>query len=189
MTPSKEEGKRKRRSPLLAHVASPVGHLLIGVTEKGVALVAGGHARPVKKRSAEHSEAQEKELENAIRELKQYFLGHRRTFTVKLDLSSGTPFQQKVWRELRRIPYGSTVTYGELARRVGRPRGARAVGQAVGSNPLGILVPCHRVVATNGIGGWSGGGGINGKRALLALEGTECRWERKNEKKKGKRKR
>lgn len=177
----------------MAHVASPIGHMLIAVTDRGVALVAGGRTRPVKKRSAEHSDEQALELENAIRELKQYFLGHRRAFTVRVDLSSGTPFQQAVWRALRRIPYGKTVTYGELARRIGRPRGARAVGQAVGSNPVGILVPCHRVVATNGLGGWSGGGGLNGKRALLALEGARCDWEKKDKrttkKRNGKRKR
>jgi methylated-DNA-[protein]-cysteine S-methyltransferase len=82
----------------------------------------------------------------------------------------GTEFQKEVWAELSRIPYGETISYGELARRVGRPRGPRAVGQANGKNPIAIIVPCHRVVASNGIGGY--GGGLPLKRALLTLEGV-----------------
>jgi methylated-DNA-[protein]-cysteine S-methyltransferase len=82
----------------------------------------------------------------------------------------GTEFQREVWAELSRIPYGETISYGELARRVGRPRGPRAVGQANGKNPIAIIVPCHRVVAGNGIGGY--GGGLPMKRALLMLEGV-----------------
>ena len=82
----------------------------------------------------------------------------------------GTEFQREVWAELSRIPYGETISYGELARRVGRPRGPRAVGQANGKNPIAIIVPCHRVVAGNGIGGY--GGGLPLKRALLTLEGV-----------------
>ena len=82
----------------------------------------------------------------------------------------GTPFQKDVWAELSRIPYGETISYGELARRVGRPKGPRAVGQANGRNPIAIIVPCHRVLASNGIGGY--GGGLPCKRALLALEGV-----------------
>jgi methylated-DNA-[protein]-cysteine S-methyltransferase len=74
-----------------------------------------------------------------------------------------------VWAELSRIPYGETISYGELARRVGRPKGPRAVGQANGKNPIPIIVPCHRVLASNGIGGY--GGGLPMKRALLAVEG------------------
>jgi methylated-DNA-[protein]-cysteine S-methyltransferase len=75
-----------------------------------------------------------------------------------------------VWAELARIPYGETISYGELARRVGRPKGPRAVGQANGKNPIPIIVPCHRVLAGNGIGGY--GGGLPMKRALLAVEGV-----------------
>ena len=86
---------------------------------------------------------------------------------IELD---GTEFQRAVWRELSKIPYGETISYGELARRVGRPKGPRAVGQANGKNPIAIIVPCHRVVASNGLGGY--GGGLAMKRALLALEGV-----------------
>ena len=84
--------------------------------------------------------------------------------------ADGTPFQKEVWAELTRIGYGKTISYGELARRVGCPKGPRAVGQANGRNPIPIIVPCHRVLASNGIGGY--GGGLKVKRALLALEGV-----------------
>lgn len=86
-----------------------------------------------------------------------------------LDLRpEGTPFQQQVWSALRRIPFGQTVSYGDLARELGRPGGARAVGQANGANPIPIVIPCHRVVARNGLGGFSAG--LHRKERLLALE-------------------
>ena len=97
--------------------------------------------------------------------------GDEREFDVPLGLA-GTPFQMDVWNELARISYGETISYGELARRVGRPGGPRAVGQANGRNPVPIIVPCHRVVASKGIGGY--GGGLAIKRALLALEGVSA---------------
>jgi methylated-DNA-[protein]-cysteine S-methyltransferase len=108
-------------------------------------------------------------LKEAATQLEEYFAGERTGFDVRMQLD-GTPFQREVWAELTRIPYGETISYGELAHRVGRPRGPRAVGQANGRNPIAIIVPCHRVVASNGIGGY--GGGLNCKRALLALEGV-----------------
>ncbi len=97
------------------------------------------------------------------------FAGERTDFDVPMELD-GTQFQREVWNELSRIPYGETISYGELARRVGRPNGPRAVGQANGRNPIAIIVPCHRVLASNGIGGY--GGGLTVKRELLALEGV-----------------
>ena len=110
-------------------------------------------------------------LAQAATELGEYFAGTRTGFDVPIELD-GTPFQREVWDELTRIGYGETITYGELARRVGRPRGPRAVGQANGRNPVPIIVPCHRVVASAGIGGY--GGGLKVKRALLALEGVHA---------------
>jgi methylated-DNA-[protein]-cysteine S-methyltransferase len=102
-------------------------------------------------------------------QLDEYFAGERRAFDVKLDLH-GTAFQQRVWEALRQIPYGSTIAYGELARRVGRPDSVRAVAAAVGRTPVPIIVPCHRVVGADGsLTGY--GGGLPRKRALLALEG------------------
>ncbi len=107
-------------------------------------------------------------LKDAASQLDEYFAHKRTKFDVAMELD-GTEFQRAVWRELSKIPYGETISYGELARRVGRPKGPRAVGQANGKNPLAIIVPCHRVVASNGLGGY--GGGLPMKRALLALEG------------------
>ena len=103
------------------------------------------------------------------RQLDEYFAGCRRRFDVPLA-PAGTAFQRRVWRALMEIPFGHVITYGELARRVDRPGAARAVGRANGANPIAIIIPCHRVVAANGIGGY--GGGVDVKRRLLALEGA-----------------
>jgi methylated-DNA-[protein]-cysteine S-methyltransferase len=109
---------------------------------------------------------------DAVRQLEEYFAGERRTFSVPLA-PRGTPFQLSVWQALRAIPYGETVSYGDLARRLGCAAAARAVGLANGANPLPIIVPCHRVIGTDGsLTGF--GGGLSIKRALLALEGAEC---------------
>jgi methylated-DNA-[protein]-cysteine S-methyltransferase len=110
-------------------------------------------------------------LDAAARQLDEYFAGDRRDFALELDLGAGTPFQQAVWGELLRIPYGETVSYGEVARRLGRPERVRAVGAANGRNPIAIVVPCHRVIGADGsLTGY--GGGLDRKRALLALEGS-----------------
>lgn len=102
-------------------------------------------------------------------QLREYFAGRRRSFDVALDLR-GTEFQVAVWGELLRIPYGETITYAELARRIGRPSAIRAVGAANGANPIAVIVPCHRVVGSNGsLTGY--GGGIERKQWLLAHEG------------------
>ncbi len=105
----------------------------------------------------------------AVRQqLAEYFAGERQQFDVPLKLA-GTPFQQRVWQELVRIPYGTTITYVELARRVGKPTASRAVGNANGRNPISILVPCHRVIGANGkLTGYAGG--IDKKQSLLAWE-------------------
>jgi methylated-DNA-[protein]-cysteine S-methyltransferase len=105
----------------------------------------------------------------AVREqLAAYFAGERQQFDVPLKLA-GTPFQQHVWRELVRIPFGTTITYGQLARRVGKPSASRAVGRANGRNPVSIIVPCHRVIGANGtLTGYAGG--VDKKQWLLAWE-------------------
>jgi methylated-DNA-[protein]-cysteine S-methyltransferase len=108
-------------------------------------------------------------LKETATQLEEYFAGERTEFDVRMELD-GTDFQREVWAELSRIPYGMTISYGELARRVGRPNAPRAVGQANGRNPIPIIVPCHRVLASNGIGGY--GGGLPMKLALLAVEGV-----------------
>jgi O-6-methylguanine DNA methyltransferase len=105
-----------------------------------------------------------------VRELEEYFAGHRREFTFALDLR-GTDFQRACWRALLAIPYGETRSYGDIARAVGRPQGFRAVGMANNRNPVAIVVPCHRVIASNGtLCGY--GGGLDIKRKLLELEGA-----------------
>lgn len=101
-------------------------------------------------------------------QLTEYFAGTRQEFDLPMKLY-GTPFQQQVWRELERIPFGETISYAELARRVGRPTGFRAVGAANGRNPISIIVPCHRVIAADGkLTGY--GGGVERKERLLAWE-------------------
>ncbi len=107
-------------------------------------------------------------LKETAVQLEEYFAGERQVFDLPMELD-GTEFQCQVWAELSRIPYGQTISYGELARRIGRPGAFRAVGQANGRNPIPIIVPCHRVVAADGLGGY--GGGLPVKRALLAVEG------------------
>ncbi|MFF7362220.1 methylated-DNA--[protein]-cysteine S-methyltransferase [Streptomyces sp. NPDC008125] len=108
----------------------------------------------------------------AVRQLGEYFDGTRTEFDLPLHLE-GTPFQRTVWAELRRIPYGGTLSYGELAGRLGKPGASRAVGLANGRNPVSIIVPCHRVIgASGGLTGY--GGGLDRKQRLLAFErGTE----------------
>jgi methylated-DNA-[protein]-cysteine S-methyltransferase len=105
---------------------------------------------------------------DVARQLEQYFDGERTTFDIPLRMQGG-PFEREVWAELLRIPYGETASYGEIARRVGKPHASRAVGAANGRNPIAIIVPCHRVIGSDGaLTGY--GGGLERKRALLDLE-------------------
>jgi methylated-DNA-[protein]-cysteine S-methyltransferase len=108
-------------------------------------------------------------LRQTKRELSEYFNGKRTRFTVKLA-PQGTPFQRAVWKAIAGVRFGQTIAYGELAERAGYPGSARAAGAATGRNPIGIIVPCHRIVGSNGsLTGYAGG--LAKKRALLALEG------------------
>lgn len=109
-------------------------------------------------------------LQQASRQLGEYFAGQRRQFDLPLDLSHGTPFQQAVWRALLDIPFGQTCSYGTISSKINKPTAVRAVGGAIGRNPLSIVVPCHRVIGANGaLTGYSGG--MPRKVALLQLEG------------------
>ncbi|OFB37019.1 cysteine methyltransferase [Mycolicibacterium sp. (ex Dasyatis americana)] len=104
----------------------------------------------------------------AVEQLSEYFAGDRTEFDLELDMM-GTQFQRRVWQALQAIPYGQTCSYGEIARQIGSPSAFRAVGLANGHNPIGIIVPCHRVIGANGsLTGY--GGGLDRKRALLELE-------------------
>ena len=108
-------------------------------------------------------------LAESRRQLAEYFAGSRSTFDLELDLAAGTDFQRRVWTALLTIPYGESVSYGEIARRIGQPNAVRAVGLANGRNPVSIIVPCHRVIGANGtLTGY--GGGLDRKRVLLAHE-------------------
>lgn len=110
-------------------------------------------------------------FEGLIGRFQAYFSGHRVDFPDKLDLSGATPFQREVWHSARLIPYGQTRSYSWLAAQVGNPGAARAAGQALGRNPLPIIIPCHRVLASNGgLGGFSGG--LEMKKYLLCLENS-----------------
>ena len=150
---------------------SPVGPLLLTADAEaltGVHFQAGPHPRRVA-RSWRRDAAP---FAAARAQLNEYFAGSRRTFRLRLA-PVGTPFQLTVWQALQAIPYGETVSYGELAQRIGLAGGARAVGLANGSNPLPIIVPCHRVIGADGsLTGF--GGGLDIKRALLTLEGAAC---------------
>jgi len=156
---------------------SPIGTLLLASSERGVAYLELPHASGRgfagwQRIAARGTRAVEGFAPNrpAVVQLIEYLEGKRRRFELPLDLR-GTPFQRAVWEELLRIPYGATCTYAELARAVGRPAAVRAVGAANGANPVPLVVPCHRVVATGGkLGGY--GGGLPLKARLLALEGA-----------------
>jgi methylated-DNA-[protein]-cysteine S-methyltransferase len=106
-------------------------------------------------------------------QLRTYFGDARFQFDLPLDLERLTPFQRHVLTTIRRIPVGSVWTYGQVAREIGKPRASRAVGQALGRNPVPIVIPCHRVIASDGgLGGYSGGGGLTSKQLLLQMEGV-----------------
>ena len=112
-------------------------------------------------------------LSKPMKQLDEYFEGHRQQFDVPVDLSQMTDFQRSVLYAAETIPSGKIWTYGEVARQIGKPKASRAVGQALGSNPIPIIVPCHRVIGSNGqMVGYSGGGGIESKKWLLRLEGA-----------------
>ena len=149
---------------------SPRGRILLVADDKALTGVYFArqkyHPRIDKKwqRSDKHEP-----LRQAKRELSEYFDGKRTRFTVKLA-PHGTPFQRAVWRAIAGVPFGQTIAYGELAKRAGHPGSARAAGAATGRNPIGIIVPCHRIVGSNGsLTGYAGG--LAKKRALLVLEG------------------
>ena len=165
-----------RRVVHYCSLRSPFGRVLVAATEEGLVRVSfrcseasfvaelrrGLAAEPV--RSAARTA-------DIVHQLRAYFAGERRTFDVRLDLGDVTPFQRRVLMAAASVPAGQVVSYGEIARRIGQPRGSRAVGQALGHNPIPIVIPCHRVVAAGGrIGGYTGGLGV--KRKLLRIEGA-----------------
>jgi O-6-methylguanine DNA methyltransferase len=159
-----------------ATVPSPVGDLFAGVTDDSLCFLEFTdpkrlemQTRRLKNRlRAEVVEAHHPLLDELVRQLEQYFAGERRDFDLPLSYP-GTHFQQRVWSALLEIPYGQTRSYQAMAYRVGSPDAVRAVGQANGMNPIAIVIPCHRVINSNGaLGGY--GGGLPRKQQLLDLE-------------------
>lgn len=152
------------------YLETPIGELLLAGEEDALVMI--GFPKGSMRRDPEPDWIfNEQKLENARRQLREYFDGRRREFDLPIKLS-GTEFQVSVLEALRKIPYGETVSYGEIARRIGRPKAVRAVGAANGRNPLPIVVPCHRVIGSTGdLTGF--GGGLDTKEALLRLEAEQ----------------
>ena len=146
---------------------SPVGGLLLARDEAGLRLIHFQQGRHPT-RPAAGWRRDDEAFDDVISQLEEYFEGKRRRFELRLA-PEGTPFQRRVWQALLDIPYGKTTSYGELASRIGQRSASRAVGLANGSNPLPIVIPCHRVIGSNGkLTGY--GGGVAIKQRLLTLE-------------------
>ena len=153
---------------MITTIKTPVGRLLLEAELEGLSRIEFGVRQLAAALKAASKPPHSKTLDVAVEQLTQFFDGQRKTFDVKLALR-GTPFQLDVWRELLRIPYGETRSYSQIAKAIGRPAAIRAVGAANGANPIPIIVPCHRVIGSNGsLTGF--GGGIDVKRWLLDFE-------------------
>ncbi|MFZ9192277.1 MAG: methylated-DNA--[protein]-cysteine S-methyltransferase [Ilumatobacteraceae bacterium] len=150
---------------------TPIGVLRVTASDRGVTnidRVAMKSNRVARQSSQRGTPAAQRQADRAVRELREYFAGKRTRFTVPVQLE-GTPFQERAWATMRKIPYGRTMSYAEQATAMRAPRAVRAVGSANGANPVPIIVPCHRVVASNGgLGGYALG--LAMKRWLLAHE-------------------
>ena len=158
--------------PVFSHTDSPLGPLLLAATIHGLAgawFVRDQRDTPNPAGWTENPD--HPVLRQASAQLAAYFAGQRQQFALPLDLRHGTEFQQAVWQALLSIPFGQTTRYGALAGHIGRPTAVRALGAAVGRNPLSIIVPCHRVIGADGsLTGYAGG--LDRKTALLRLEGV-----------------
>ncbi len=157
------------------NVDTPIGRILVAATTAGVCRVCFPSERPEnwylwfdRYFSTLPLQQRHPVVDRAVSEIEEYFARHRQSFDLPLDLR-GTEFQLRVWTELIKVPFGATTSYGELARRVGKPGGARAIGNALGRNPVPIIIPCHRVIGHDqALVGF--GGGLSVKEQLLELE-------------------
>ena len=155
---------------LYTHIDSPVGPLLLASDNDGLRLIEFHAPRYAMQRDADWREGDNAVLRITRAQLDEYFAGKRRDFDLPLA-PRGTDFQRNVWQTLATIPYGATISYAQLATRVGKPTAMRAVGAANGRNPLPIVLPCHRVIGADGsLTGF--GGGLPTKEFLLKLEGA-----------------
>lgn len=163
----------KFSSPITySHCDSPLGTLLLAASGDKLAGVWFESQRHLPDTSNWTCVAKHPVLQLAKTQLAQYFAGQRTDFALPLSFDAGSVFQQNVWRALQAIPFGATCSYGELSQVIGKPAAVRAVGGAVGRNPLGIIVPCHRVIGANGsLTGYAGG--LERKVALLQLESRQ----------------
>jgi methylated-DNA-[protein]-cysteine S-methyltransferase len=149
---------------------TPHGTMLVTATPKGLAGVYFKGQKHFPKKREWQRDARHPVLRQARRELAEYFAGKRKRFDVALD-PQGTVFQRSIWKTISKVGFGETLAYAELARRAGHPGSARAAGAATGRNPISVIVPCHRIMGSDGsLTGYAGG--LNRKRALLALEGA-----------------
>lgn len=172
------DGKTDMETVKIARYRSPVGEMLVGSCGGGLCICDWAAEkrrdtidRRIRRRlNAEYEEGTSATVERAIGELDEYFAGRRRTFDIPV-VFAGSEFQCSVWKELMKIPYGTTISYGELARRINNPKAVRAVASANATNPISIFVPCHRVIGGDRkLAGY--GGGLEAKRRLLELEGA-----------------
>jgi methylated-DNA-[protein]-cysteine S-methyltransferase len=153
------------------YLDTPIGPLLIAGDRETVRHIEFPKNGKARRPEPEWTESARGPVGEAVRQLREYFGGRRTEFDLPMA-PEGTQFQRTVWRHLRDIPYGETISYGELARRTGNPKASRAVGAANGANPIPIVIPCHRVIGANGkLTGF--GGGLPIKEKLLALESRQ----------------
>ena len=157
-------------------VATPIGRLLVAATASGLVRVSFRQSEAtflseLRRTFGVDVVRSSQRTAGVVHQLRSYFAGERKAFDIQVDLRQLTPFQRRVLAATARVPSGQVVSYGDIARRIGRPGGGRAVGQALTRNPVPIVIPCHRIVASGGrIGGYAGG--LTIKRKLLRLEGA-----------------
>ena len=184
-TPTPPEISRSRQSvetwftrtaPLIqwAGFEAPVGRVYIAASANGLCILDFGVEQTAfLNRLDPLARTEQDDLPIYVRQLQEYFEKARSQFDLPIDLSTITPFQRSVLQVAQSIPAGQVWTYGQVAKVIGRPKASRAVGQALGSNPIPIVVPCHRVIASDGsLTGYSAGGGIATKKWLLQMEGA-----------------
>ena len=159
-----------------ASIITDLGQISLAATEQGLCKLSFGAAdaawlAELREVWQEDILPDQARLSDTVEQLRQYLAGERRAFDLPMDLSQGTAFQQAVWRATMTIPYGQVCSYGQVAALIGKPRATRAVGGALGRNPVPVIVPCHRVIAADGsLGGFSIG--LPLKRALLQIDGS-----------------
>ena len=167
-----------KQTPIIgwSEMISPLGPLFVAVSEHGVCAIEFVRRKPrfsTHSKMAARLEKDTRVVAPVMAQLREYFTGRRINFDLPLDLSSLTPFQREVLAVTRLIPAGQTWTYLQVAQEMARPNSARPVGQALAHNPIPIIIPCHRVIATDGsLRGYSGGSGLKAKRWLLQHEGA-----------------